>query len=434
MPNSVLLQLSQSRIVNIQGVINVMRGKGRYVEQEIPEIWGTIKKAREEFRLEQQAKQRSSPSPPSSPKKARSPVPGETAKTSPKVNPLRPISPPPVRRPIKPAVVDLWGDVTSVEAASAPPKRKEQSGLFGKSLATTPKTGSNSVVKQNPTSALFGKTVKGKKAVAATPFSKVKNEIFSELHGARSIETAAPVAEPSSTVPDKAALPAVETVPFVSSSSRFSGLKPITASSSKSATRPAPAPGSPGKKAPDTLPPVMAPVAAPVTANKPKKDEIVQVKKKQKKRERAKSMAELDGEGSKKAKSDDGVPSPIAAADKTAEQLKDAKYISATGTTSASKPKTKSSKGKKAAPADIPTFDYANEPNLLDNPKSGGRPEKPKKEKRKKKEGGEKKGKSDCQYCRQQPADEIVMTGADFGPAPKDKSGMRSGNRSGTFM
>jgi hypothetical protein len=87
--------------------------------------------------------------------------------------------------------------------------------------------------------------------------------------------------------------------------------------------------------------------------------------------------------------------------------------------------KDKESKTKKRT-AEIPSFDYSTAPNLLDNPRSGVKDQGRKKKKERKQPKGE------FFSCREK---ELMLdfSGADFGPAPKEKSNMRAGNKSGQF-
>ena len=88
----------------------------------------------------------------------------------------------------------------------------------------------------------------------------------------------------------------------------------------------------------------------------------------------------------------------------------------------------KESRTKKRT-AEIPTFDYSTAPNLLDNPRSGVKDQ----GRKKKKERKQPKGESSSFYGKESKELMIDFSGADFGPAPKEKSNMRAGNKSGQF-
>jgi exosome complex exonuclease RRP6 len=147
----------------------------------------------------------------------------------------------------------------------------------------------------------------------------------------------------------------------------------------------------------------------PSPPKRPKTDTIVQVKKKHSK-----------SSSKSKPSSDRRSPSPI-----NGQTDSPAKSTISTS----SKPKEK--KNPKKRTADVPDFDYSTAPNLLDNPRSGVKDQGKKKKKEKKERKGMFLTIPSCP--RRARLTSLELKGADFGPAPKEKSNMRAGNKSGTF-
>jgi exosome complex exonuclease RRP6 len=148
----------------------------------------------------------------------------------------------------------------------------------------------------------------------------------------------------------------------------------------------------------------------PSPPKRAKTDTIIQVKKKH-----SKSSSKL------KPSSDRRPPSPTNGHTDS---------LSKSTVSTSSKPKEKNNPKKRTA--DVPDFDYSTAPNLLDNPRSGVKDQ----GKKKKKEKKERKGMflTIIPSCpRRARLISLELKGADFGPAPKEKSNMRAGNKSGTF-
>lgn len=286
-----------------------------------------------------------------------------------------------------PSMEDVWGDVAAKPTAKS-------SSLFGSTIASG--SGANSKSSRpsvkGKSSGLFGKTISTStsKKSKAESFDSVKQSIFDDLlppvvsRPVTNIQEQEPAAVPQ-------AKPDSSSSTWVVNGSKSQPIEIDHSSSSRS-----------------TLPTSMPEVHEPSPPKRMKRDEIVQVKKR-----------------SKKSKDTTTSSSIVATSSSDNVNL---------GTSMEIK-KEKPSK-KRAAGAEIPEFDYTKAPNLLDNPKSGIKDAGKKKRKEKK----ERKGKplftliwlvwfgKDCELTF--PSE---LTGADFGPAPKEKSNMRSGNKSGTF-
>jgi hypothetical protein len=284
-------------------------------------------------------------------------------------------------------VDDVWDNFASTSTTASPAKKPAaSSSLFGSTIKSnngkpTP-TSSKVAVSKGKNSALFGKTIKSSARKATSPsFEDVTRQINLEL-----APVPRPVAIPE-IKPAGASVPigttAKETVPV---SNGFSSIAPATTTTEQE------------KEVDDK----------PSPPKRPKTDQVVQVKKKNSK---SKSASK---------------PAPQAS---TSEVTTDA---TAKATASSPSKPTESKKSKKRT-AEVPEFDYTKAPNLLDNPRSGVKDQGKKKKTKEKKER-----KGMYQFCFitwawGNHADIAELKGADFGPAPKEKSNMRAGNKSGTF-
>jgi hypothetical protein len=284
-------------------------------------------------------------------------------------------------------VDDVWDDLISnsdpIATTSVPTKPPAKSSLFGSTIASSKKQfGLKATTPKGKNSALFGKTISSKASKApSSTYEDVTSRIFRDL---------IPAAKPQ----------AVE-----SKLGEASKPKPLAISSSSKESIPVPPVR--GFDTVDEDPEASADLPEPSPPKRPKMDEVVQVKKKSSK---PKAVSKIKPETAAVQSSQSETP--------TAE------------TTSAKSKSKESSKSKKRS-AEVPEFDYSKAPNLLDNPKSGIKDQ----GKKKKKERKERKGMShiDVGVGHENDADVVEFTGADFGPAPKEKSNMRAGNKSGTF-
>jgi hypothetical protein len=282
-------------------------------------------------------------------------------------------------------VDDVWDNFASTSTTASPAKKPAaSSSLFGSTIKSnngkpTP-TSSKVAVSKGKNSALFGKTIKSSARKATSPsFEDVTRQINLEL-----APVPRPVAIPE-IKPAGASVPigttAKETVPV---SNGFSSIAPATTTTEQE------------KEVDDK----------PSPPKRPKTDQVVQVKKKNSK---SKSTSKSAPQAS------------------TSESTTDA-----TATASSSSMPAESKKSKKRT-AEVPEFDYTKAPNLLDNPRSGVKDQGKKKKTKEKKE---RKGTYLfylITWAWSNHADIAELKGADFGPAPKEKSNMRAGNKSGTF-
>ncbi|WWD18046.1 hypothetical protein CI109_102493 [Kwoniella shandongensis] len=295
-------------------------------------------------------------------------------------------------------VPDVW------DAITVQPKVAPKSGLFGSTIKSSTAASPSGSANGKSSSALFGKTLektgKGRKprqngrAKEMSPgFQSVQSSIHGELEPKFAVLSHDDVDVGTSIKPLEP-----ETVPFVPAEARKTTT--IAQANLSSLSEP---------EQPTTS-------AAATKKVEKVEDGVVQVKKskKQKKRDRVGSSSIAnDGSGKK--------PKLINEGERSADQDVISVDIDAAGTKSVKKEK--KAKKEKVNVQDIPEFDYANEPNLLDQPEGSGTKASGKKGKK------GKKGKDKPQTGIG--AVEIPT----FGPRPaKDASQPKTGNKSGTFV
>lgn len=295
---------------------------------------------------------------------------------------------------------DVWHDLSVPPAA----KQGAKSGLFGstiRSSATRTAQPAGPSTSKGKTSGLFGKTIKTTGRAGSSngaSFNQVRDGIFADL---------APITMSASSSTDLPSAPPADIDATAAPAAPPATAKPKPFAQTPIEVDDSPADGS----APSSA---IAVDDGPSPPKRSKRDEIVQVKK------RSKKPRKIINDTESAQASSNGEPS-----------------VAANGQSSSAKDTKKAAAKKRHAATDIPEFDYSKAPNLLDNPRSGIKDAGKKKRKEKK----ERKGQSlpsHTTVCvavtRRRPLTYVTeVLGADFGPAPKEKSNMRSGNKSGTF-
>lgn len=437
LPNYLLGKLASFNIQAVKDVRQVLKGSALPLEHEAEGLFALISKTKAEYQASLSGAPTGSsaltekPSPkrrPIGPATATIPAGTSSPSASNAVDPIGPnashITPaapvPPPKR-----VVDVWAPCLKVDA-SAFERKATKSALFGSTLEPKHSPAMSST-KAVSSSKLFGSTLNSKsrseKSSAAT-LTDIHDEILGEFLPSPSAVPAIPPIDttPKSPREQKTQLPEVETVPYVPNSSRMTGQGSNIASSAK-------------PKSPDNMAGRQESGAPTAPVKKVKKDEIVQVKKASKKRDRPTLSGSEIGEGKKvKLNSTSSLPassssllaSSTGAASSSSPQLGAGQSQQAPTSTlgtprtasestsanmtgppaSAPSPVTsvdkttgkKAKKDKKArpAPAEIPVFSYTNEPNLLDNPVKAKKDRKDRKEKKEKGEKGGRECRSSC--------------------------------------
>ncbi|WVQ97195.1 hypothetical protein IAU59_004305 [Kwoniella sp. CBS 9459] len=328
-------------------------------------------------------------------------------------------------------VPDVWGSVVSPSQKAA--KHTAKSGLFGttiKSSASPSSASSSSTTKsvKAPSSGLFGSALpnKTKAQKVASTAAKSKSRALSPgfeavqqtIHGALEPK---PAQKPSEEVADVGQPIQPEQVPFVPAISRKTASAAATASTS-TATQ--------AKRDTDPAAPSKAAEKAPKPVGESKttpEDGVVQVKKvrKQRKRDRVGSTsipndlpAAGSGPGSSSGKklklsppAEEGNAATASPAEADAEAA------------DADLSKVKKEKKKMIKVEDVPEFDYANEPNFLDQPGSAAAAQ------------SEASGKGKKDKKKKKPQAGIgALEIPTFGKrAARDMSQPKAGNRSRTF-
>lgn len=348
----IIKRLSVRPPAGVSAIRTIAGKRSPILVERAEEVLGVVQQARAEYgnRSKESVGRGISPraSPPPSPK-------GRTQAMGGPVTTER-ISPPPLLDTANLAAKTLArSDLFGVK----PTPEKTKSALFGSSLNTTSKGKgeSPSPIVKKKTSALFGNSLAKSSKVAKPSFAEIQKAIHADI---APTPTPTVMPQPNSTTPSTQVrtLPSPETIPFVPSGFRTTNNVPIK-------------PSSPKPK----------PTAMPV--EKVEK-EVVQVKrKKDKKRSKSDELPIIPS-------ADGSTPSSAVIA---ASPTLSGPTADITGEPKTKKPK----KEKKPKPKaeDIPVFDYANEPNLLDNPGSAKSKDEKDKGKKKRKEKKEKKpGKS----------------------------------------
>ncbi|WVN85849.1 uncharacterized protein L203_101001 [Cryptococcus depauperatus CBS 7841] len=317
--------------------------------------------------------------------------------------------------PVVPLVSDQHppSSVWDIVPSTTTTRTATKSGLFGSTIKSTsaPSTTSVSLVTKKA-SGMFGETLSKDNHQKADQLARDKRELSP---GFLAVMDSMRVGRPSATADeaqetDSKSLLRPESVPFVPASQRMpkSTLPPVLTPKDKAA------------EAPNTsTTPLPAPTSKTSETVEVNENGVVQVKrsKKQRKRERGSTTSatsdvkkfRLDDMGSSSAAdtpSQSASPSPKSESALMADKVKTA----TSGNKKGKKPKVK--------PEDIPAFDYATQPNLLDQPQSfmGVDAEKVKKKK------------------TQKPRGTSALEVPTFGARPaKDLSQPREGNKSGTF-
>ncbi|RSH77767.1 exosome nuclease subunit [Apiotrichum porosum] len=295
---------------------------------------------------------------------------------------------------------DIWADFVngraSVASASKPVK-SVQSSLFGSALGGTKKTGATSSPEPSKaavSSSLFGKTLKRSTspARAVRDVSPGFDDVMRSFATTMLSKVEVSPVEPSSAQP---AVAEPESVAFVPAAKRKNASSEATsATNTFNTTGETDAIGATAGASSSLL---AAAQSATALSNAALVDAegIVSVKKKKGRKPQTASAAA--------SASSSVVPSeattPVSVADKAA-------------------PKKKKEKIKRE---DIPTFDYAAEPNFLDDPKAATKNSATAKAKPKPKPKADKKKKKS------------EFDSASFGRAPLDPSGPKAGNKSATF-
>jgi hypothetical protein len=280
-------------------------------------------------------------------------------------------------------VDDVWADFTSTApsadiaaAAANTSKPTPKSSLFGSTFSkkvSSPAPIPSTSRPKGKSSGLFGKTISKPKEPSPS-YEDVSSRIFRDLVPAkRSVVEEPPVETAASATEASSLATSISTqVPIPQQAgSAFDQTAPIVESSSD---------------LPEPSPP-----------KRPKTEEVVQVKKSSKSKAGAAKSGSTSSSGWGMQGHKEG------------------------------KDKARESKTKKRT-AEVPEFDYSTAPNLLDNPRSGIKDQ----GKKKKKEKKERKGMS-SHFLSLRKRLMVDFSGADFGPAPKEKSNMRAGNKSGQF-
>jgi hypothetical protein len=274
-------------------------------------------------------------------------------------------------------VDDVWADLTSTAPSTEPiPKPAPKSSLFGSTFSKkTPAPAPRVARPKGKNSGLFGSTISSKKQKETSPtYEDITSRILGDL------------------IPAKR--PVIETVETTMP-------QPLAISVSSQSTIPPPLaeqPQSSGAAFDQTAPAVEpeSDLPEPSPPKRPKTEEVVQVKKSSKSKHTLKPKQD--------------------------------RRRSSSPSWGMKGHKDKESKTMKRT-AEIPTFDYSTAPNLLDNPRSGVKDQ----GRKKKKERKQPKGESSSCYGKESKELMLDFSGADFGPAPKEKSNMRAGNKSGQF-
>ncbi|TXT09130.1 hypothetical protein VHUM_02604 [Vanrija humicola] len=401
LPNHIIIQLANLRSPKESVIARILTSKSTpLVADRTAEVAAVIQEAINGYR---EAAKRgpvgATPSPSSSSKP--SPAPRTTASKSagPQSKKAKTSAPAPTTTAL-PVTADLWA--ATIMGTTASPART--SSLFGNSLASKPQ----SQVKP-ASSSLFGTALsKGRGAKgagagrhASPGFEAVQRGIHGSLAPAPQPQVAEPtIAKPSATGTEP------ETVAFVPAAERTTTSTAAVATASSS-----------NDKASKPAVVAAAPAASAKESNLVDEDGIIkQVKKKGKKPKKGKT-----GKGSVASDSAGATPEPAVPEESQA----------ASSSTTAKAPKK-----AKVSHKDIPTFDYANETNLLDQPKSSAAPQTAKKAKgdKKGKKGGS--GEPVVHVCALELANDRpggTDKGPSFGRQPADPSAPKSGNKSGTF-
>jgi hypothetical protein len=279
-------------------------------------------------------------------------------------------------------VDDVWADFTSTAPSTesiAKPAPKPKSSLFGSTFSKKPSAPAPTASRpKGKSSGLFGSTISSKKTKETSPtYEDIASRVLGDLIPAKRpiIESAEASAEATTQQPLAISASSQSTIP-----PSLSG-QPQSSSSGAAFDQTAPV-AEPESDLPEPSPP-----------KRPKTEEVVQVKKSSKPQHRSKPKQD--------------------------------RRRSSSPSWGMKGHKDKESKTKERT-AEVPTFDYSTAPNLLDNPRSGVKDQGRKKKKERKQPKGE------FYSCREKEL-MVDFSGADFGPAPKEKSNMRAGNKSGQF-